>query len=344
MNVFDYLKWRGDIPFDELNEIDVLIFNRLSYFSLEKIMTPTESLTIEEAYQRGIQLSYNKNDQLLFEQISKNNRYKNMVISKVLNIYDKAKEEQFLALCIDVSKSCLYVSFRGTNGTLIGWKEDFNMAFMNPIPAQEDALKYVNDLKTFKKIYLGGHSKGGNLAIYAGINANKNIKYKIKKIFNYDGPGFMNLSNKYYIMKDKIITYIPGDSVIGRLMNTDNETIVIKSNAKGIIQHDLYSWQLERKTFIRDTLSKNSDTIKKIMAEWADKMAQNERKTFVNDIYEMIKSTGVERIKDLKISDLKKMVLSYKKMDDESKKVLFTIMGYLVSSTKDNINKKRKLN
>ena len=147
----------------------------------------------------------------------------------------------------------MYISFMGTDMTIYGWKEDFNMAFMENVPCQILGKKYLEDIsKKYhnKKIRIGGHSKGGNVAVYSAITSSEKVKKRIVKVYNYDGPGFnKNIIDKYETddILEKIETYIPQDSIIGRLLNHKEKKTIIQSIEKGILQHDIYSWQVLKK-------------------------------------------------------------------------------------------------
>lgn len=339
-NIFVYLKWRDDLEFNKLNEIDVLVFNKLSYLPLENIINKDEKMSISELYKKSVKtnnvLYSQKEDREFFRIISKSVRYRDILVGNVVSKLDFDNEEQFMAITIYLPNDTIFVAFRGTTEEIIAWKEDFNMSY-KVVPAQIDALDYVNNLSLNKKIYLGGHSKGGNLAMYAGVNANMEIKDKIVKIYNFDGPGFTDLSDNYLEMKDKIINYIPSDSVVGRLFKTEAITVVVKSSFYGIKQHNLYSWQIEKDSFVLSSLSKESNKIKIIIDEFISKIGPDERKKFIENIYDIITSSGVLKISDLDITDFKDFILSYKNIDIDSKKLLFTIIKYLFDSAKDNI-------
>lgn len=339
-NVFDYLKWRDDLKLIKLNEIDVLIFNKLSYFPLENIIHDNESITISDIYKRSLNYkNFYKNkskDHEFLKTISKSIRYKDLIINNTISKLDIEKEEQFMAITILLSSDTIFVSFRGTTEEIVAWKENFNMSYKT-VPAQIDALNYVNNLPLDKKIYLGGHSKGGNLAMYAAIYAKDEIKNKIVKVYNFDGPGFIKLDENYQKMKDKMINYIPSDSIVGRLLNYDHTTVVIKSSSSGIMQHNLYSWQIEKDNFVLSNISNESNTIKNIIDEFLTKVDIPQRKQLIDSIYMIITSSGATKINDFNITVLKDFIFSYKNINDENKKLLMTIIKYLYNSTKDNI-------
>ena len=340
-NVFDYLKWRDDIKFDKLNEIDTLIFEHVSYFPLEFLMDKKEKITLKELYERSINkddLVYYQEDKKLIKVLAESERYKDIKIGNVCYKQDEQKEEQFLGVTIYLPNGNLFISFRGTTLEMYSWKEDFNMCYMIT-PCQLDALDYLNKVNPLKKLYVAGHSKGGNLAVYASIYAKKRIRKNIIRVLNYEGPGLMELDDNYYAMQDKIINYIPCNSIIGRILYSDAKTVVVKSNYRGIMQHDVYSWEVLKTRFVRGELTRESNAIKGMFDGFLKKYDLEKRKKFVEQIFNLIYSTGAKTTNDLNYKVIFKTITGYKKIDEESKKFLIEIMKYFAVSAKDNVKK-----
>ena len=199
-NIFDYIKWRGDLSLEqsEFNEIDNLILSRFSYFPFDKIIEENEIVTIKELSERFKQI--NKNDmQILWEDdinlfplMGQSKRFGEMLATKYINKIDTEQEKQFSAITILMPDNTIYVAYRGTDNTIVGWKEDFNMSFKSHVASQIDSVKYLEEIAQIysNKLRIGGHSKGGNLAVYASTFANKKIKDRIINVYNNDGPGF----------------------------------------------------------------------------------------------------------------------------------------------------------
>lgn len=334
-NVFDYLKWRGDLTLDKPNEIDALIFARLSYLPLENIILNNEKITISELYKRSLNIKnipyLRKEDRQLFEVLAASSRYKGLYISNVVNKYDIDRVEQFLALTIHLPNNSVFTSFRGTTTEIFALKESIDMSY-KIVKSQIDALNYVNSFSSYDKIYLGGHSKGGNLAVYALTNTTEDIASKIIKVYNFDGPGFLELDDNYHKIKNKVTTYLPTDSIIGRLLISDCKTIIVKCSSNSIHQHNIYNWQIEKDKFIPSRLSKESNIINEIINEFLSRVSLPERSKIINSLYQIIASSGVTKLSDLNINDLKRIILSYQNMDDKTKKLLFTIIKYLFDS------------
>ena len=263
-NIIDYVKWRGDLTLkeSEFNEIDSLVLNRFSYFPLDNLIKENEKITIKELSEKFQKTDKAKlkilweEDEDLFIEIGKSKRFGDMQALEYTNKIEPETEEQFSATTIILPDNTIYVSYRGTDNTVIGWKEDLNMSFKSHIASQKDAKEYLENIaKKYptKKIRTGGHSKGGNLAVYASIFANNKIQKRIINVYNNDGPGFnedITNTEEYKNMINKVTTYIPQDSVFGMLLNHEEKYKIVQSTAKGLMQHDVYSWQVLGKNFI----------------------------------------------------------------------------------------------
>jgi len=355
-NIIDYLNWRGDLNFnqDPINEVDSIIFARFSYLpfkdiNLEKIDN------IENIANKMKDLSLDKfiwkDDKEFVIKLGKTNRYKDLIVSNYEEILDIEAEKQFAAITIWLPKKYKYISFRGTDTTLVGWKEDFNMSFMQDIPSQKEAVKYLNKIgKRYReKLIIGGHSKGGNLAIYSAMFCDDRIKKKIIKITNADGPGFdksIILSENYKKIVDRIDTYIPQSSVIGRLLEHEDEYQVIQSAQKGIMQHDIFSWQVNGINLVRvHNLTKDSQILNRAVRNWLQSTTPERRKNFINIIYEVISASEVEDVNDFGVDTIKKItkvVKSYKNIEKEDKKEIEEMIKLLFESTIKSIKENKE--
>ena len=233
-----------------------------------------------------------------------------------------------------------YIVFRGTDDTLVGWKESFNMSFMYPIPAQKEALEYVKRVCEGYDgdIYIGGHSKGGNLAVFSAVEAPESIKRHIKAVYNNDGPGFTREfieSQKYLEIKDRLQTFVPESSVVGMLLEHEESYVVVKSTQSGIFQHNGLSWEVMGGEFIHlDTVAKESKRIDVDLKRWLSTMSNEERKTVLDTIYEILISTDAKTLSDL-TSDKLKLVKAWGSLDDESKALIKRCVKALISVRKD---------
>ena len=311
-NINDYLLWRGDIPITEefpFNEVDNIILARFSYLIFDQIEMK-EKETIEDISKKmknfdNEKFNYN-GDKELITNLGQSRRFKNMIVTDYVKNNDFKIEQQFSAITIHLSEEEMYLSFEGTDGTILGWKEDFNMAFMENVPAQITGKEYAEKISQKypnKKMYLGGHSKGGNVAVYSAAFSPLDLQNRIIKVVNYDGPGFPKkvieqLQNKEIL--DKIFTFIPQDSIIGRIMEHEEGYEVIESTEKGIYQHDIYSWKILRDKMVKlKNVTKSSETMSETMRVWLKDTTPEQRKIFFDSIFEIFYSTSANTFSEI---------------------------------------------
>lgn len=343
-----------EFPF---NNVDSLIFSILSYYDFDDIPTlfscgkkQIKDINLLKVKDYVKYLGDKRKYINLLNNVVNNPRYNNLYLD---NYYEKEsveEEYQFKALTIE-SNNFMYISFMGTKASLISWKEDFNMSYIYPIPSQKLALKYLNRvmLETTKNIYVGGHSKGGNLAIYASSKTMFLNQLRIKKIFSHDGPGFnkefLN-SKKYKIIKKKIDKTIPYTSIVGTLFYSDENYKVIKASGIGPAQHTPVNWLVDKDKFayLNDT-SKTSKYFDKAVSTWLDSLSIDERINFINTIYKALSDNNFDAInitekKYFKIfSSLRKGIKNLNKEDKDMVISIFKRLAYfekLNKSKKDN--------
>lgn len=354
-NVCEYVKWRGDLTLKQskFNEIDALILTRLSYFPFDQLIQPNEEATVEELSKRFEKADKStmkilwEDDNELFPLMGKSERFGKMSVTQYVNKINAEQEKQFSATTVILPDNTIFVTYRGTDATIVGWKEDFNMCFKSHIASQKDAVEYLNMVsKKYKRlIRIGGHSKGGNLAVYAAMFTNSKVKKRIINIYNNDGPGFDDeiiKTKEYKEILPKVHTYIPQSSVIGRLLNHEEKYTVVQSIQKGIMQHDLYSWQLEGKEFIcLEKVTNGSEIFDKTLKEWLINITPEQRGIVIDTAFDILNTTEVEYFSELKKNwflNIRLMLGRYKNLDDESKKVISEIVQKLVSTVKDIIS------
>ena len=319
-NVSDYLKWRGDLSFeqDPFNDVDNLVLSQLAYVNLKNIVpeagtgqtiilgTASElffSLNSEEKLRND--KTFTREVPYLLRDAAATRRFSEVVLSNYVDEIDEHEEKQFAAFQCGMPDGTTYIAFRGTDDTIVGWKEDFNMSFMSPVPSQLHAVKYINSTVSSKagKLRLGGHSKGGNLAIYAAVKADKQLQRRIIEVYNNDGPGFdrnMIESEEYQQMLPRIKTIVPYHSVVGMLLEHEEEYMVVKSNQTGIMQHDGNSWQVCGNHFLTNRkLSKESAVLKDAMSEWINSLDTEERARFVEALFAVVTASGAKTLSDI---------------------------------------------
>ena len=354
-NVCEYVKWRGDLTLKQskFNEIDALILTRLSYFPFDQLIQPNEEATVEELSKRFEKADKStmkilwEDDNELFPLMGKSERFGKMSVTQYVNKINAEQEKQFSATTVILPDNTIFVTYRGTDATIVGWKEDFNMCFKSHIASQKDAVEYLNMVsKKYKRlIRIGGHSKGGNLAVYAAMFTNSKVKKRIINIYNNDGPGFDDeiiKTKEYKEILPKVHTYIPQSSVIGRLLNHEEKYTAVQSIQKGIMQHDLYSWQLEGKEFIcLEKVTNGSEIFDKTLKEWLINITPEQRGIVIDTAFDILNTTEVEYFSELKKNwflNIRLMLGRYKNLDDESKKVISEIVQKLVSTVKNIIS------
>lgn len=355
-NIFDYMLWR-DIPLTqtEFNEIDNLILARLSYFPLDGLINYNEKITIKQSYERYQQAEtigriLQKEDIDLYPVLANSKRFGNLYISDFINKIDPEKEKQFSAITIHMPDNSIYVAYRGTDNTIVGWKEDLNMCFSDIVPSQIDAANYLNNMaeKYSSAIRVGGHSKGGNLAIYAAAFCTKEVQDRIINVYNNDGPGFSEKivkKQEYTNILNKIHTYMPQTSIIGRLLNHKEDITILKSTQTGIMQHDLYSWQVLGDKFVRAEFTNSSEFIDQTISNWLKEVEPTQREMFIDTLFEILNTTQAEtlsQISDKLFTNAKIMVKSYQKLDSESKKMINATLNVLLKVGRENIKENAK--
>lgn len=342
-NIFDYLNWRGDLSFkaSPFNNVDALIFNCLSYCDLDGCVPgPGEGETT--VYEAGLEFlkkypleeiekdkSFTKFAPQILSKIYNCPRFKNCYLSNYVSKTDADSALQFAALQIETSDDCSYIAFRGTDDTVVGWKEDFYLAMMT-VSSEEEAVKYLNEIQfgRFNNIRLGGHSKGGHLSIYAADFCDPKIQNRIIEIYDHDGPGFHEdfvRSDRFKKIESKIIRTIPEDSIIGRLLENDAKPIIVESSEKAIMQHDPSSWQVMGDHFVEiEKNSSLSDLFDETLTSWINNLDMDKRKTFVDELFSIFEASGEEhftQIPNCGIKSMGKMIEALNNQSNESSEI-----------------------
>ena len=313
-NIVDYFLKNQNVSFSALpfNELDAAIFSRLSYINFDNFVSPYKYSKKKLTAIAYILLKNEEKKTFKFDEdkeiiklIAKSKRYSDIYIKGYIKDTDQNITKQFSATTFiylgkDISRFIL-VSFRGTDGSYIGWKEDFEMSYKESIPAQIDAVNYLRKAFRFsriKNLYVVGHSKGGNLAIYASSYLRKNIQNNIKGIYCFDSPGFNETflnSDNYKAIKDKILHFAPTASIIGRLLNSDYSSIICESSKVLLHQHNIYNWKIEDSHFLRKTnFDFISDKFNFYLKDALTKLSYEQKEKFVNEVFDVIKDLSVD--------------------------------------------------
>ena len=308
-NIIDYLKWRGDIPFsvDPFNEVDALVLCQLEYIRLDGVVSSefNDTIKISDAYRRFDSslipekeriISFDQDNDLFFE-MAYSRRFGNIRLCGYRNIVSPEDDMQFSAVTCLHEDGSIFVAFRGTDGTIVGWKEDMMLSYVQQTGSQTEALKYINNFKGLNSpLSFGGHSKGGNLAAYSLMMCDESIRKNVRSIYSFDAPGFRDeviQSAEYKAVLPLIKSYIPDGSVIGRLLGNEAEHKIVRNSVTGIMQHLSYNWEVERNVFVpADKTSKSGNVINKTITGWLDDFNDEERENFVNTVFDVLETSS----------------------------------------------------
>ena len=328
INILEYAqKELSKFEENEFCEVDSLVLSQLSYMFFDTIVgginEKSRPIKIKDTYMlehmpdmlNTVRLP-EENKKLLCA-LSGNPRFRDIKMNWYVNEVDSRTEKQFSAVCFILDRKTAYVAFRGTDASFVGWKEDFNMAFMERVPAQEQAAEYLNYVskKLPRSLIVGGHSKGGNLAVYAATECRASVQKRIKAVYCHDGPGFKAgflEKSRYKSISDRVFKTVPQSSIIGMLLDNQQDYTVIKSNRTGIMQHDPYSWQIENGGFIElEDVNKRAKLIDKTLSNWLDSLSQKERERFVEVFFRAVKPDDAATVFDfenIKFKDIKSVI------------------------------------
>jgi hypothetical protein len=359
-NIYDYLYWRGDLSFTKVepNEVDMSIFAILSYLDfiedlkLEengKILTIAELVKLMEDEKllipRDGTPSFKVECLELFPLIALKNRYKNVKVFGYSFNFEKDNALQFAAISFLLPNGDIVISYRGTDASLVGWKEDFMMSFKKSVGAQEYGREYLERLASLYKgnLTLVGHSKGGNIALYSALMASKETQERICKVYSFDGPGFNQKTLediKKCSIKDRMVTLVPQGSVIGILMQHEEPIEIVYSNKKnGITQHMPFSWQVNVDKFSRiDRRDTSSLMFDKSIRVWLEKLNEEDMEKFIDSVFESTEAIGLEHFYDLKLKPIKtiyNLLSAFVSNNTNTRKLIERTIGALLSAMKE---------
>lgn len=360
--IFDYLDQVAydsiyDTPF---NELDMLMLTELTYLPFDQIvseqMSPDCTCRLFEAAEKvpqDLSMLVTKNRLKLLEKAASSTRFKNIKLMGYVNDIDSDVQKQFAAMIFKIKPDSYVLTFRGTDDSIIGWKEDFHMTYMDQVPAQKTAVNYLRKAMDALpgQFILTGHSKGGNLASYAASQIEPEYQERIQSIYSYDAPGLNHsviTSQGYQTISDKIKRYIPQGSIVGMMLETPKQAQIVKSTAiGGLAQHDTFSWQISDQTFVLlDNLNPDSLQVDKTLKNWVDSVSDEELKDFFDLFFGLILDAGISSINDLtKLENFKKILAVFENanaLTDQEREMLTRLAKLLVDmryqSWKDDMN------
>ena len=332
-NIMDYISWRGDLSFEQsqFNEVDNLILACFSYVNLDEIsaVTKQKGIGLKKLTKEFMKLhtmkeleadkSFIRLAPFMMMEMAKSVRFGKCVVRNYVNDIVTEAEQQFAAMEIVLEDGTSYVSFRGTDDTIIGWKEDFNLS-TGVVPAQKRAIEYLQKISehTDGMLRVGGHSKGGNLAIYGSVMC-KSAHEKILEIYSNDGPGFSREFQELPETKEmmpKIIRIIPEYSIIGTILEHEKEPVIVASSSKGLLQHDGFSWEVQGPALVRrDSLNKTALRFIEILHKWIDGMDMEQKRLLIEDLFATLQASGYENLSEVQSGGLKSLAAMVKRVE-----------------------------
>lgn len=323
-NAIDYIDWRGDLSFDvsPFNEVDNLLLCRLTSLDFTGIVPVDGEMPLAEAARLYFE-RYGDEDRRLgvllapgsvtmVKRMLQSARFSRLVLADYENRVDERRELQFCAVTVLVPDSTAFVAFRGTDDTLVAWKEDFYMGSMRTVPAQEEAAAYLCRAawRYEQPLRVGGHSKGGNLSVYAAMSAPEEVQARLLDVYNNDGPGFRDSvggTEGYRRIKERIHTILPQYSLVGVLLKTDDDFEIVESCETGISAHNGFTWQVKGRRFVRCAdFPFRTRVFSEAMRGWTEDLSYDERRELTNLFFGALESTGARTLTDLTAQKLRK--------------------------------------
>lgn len=337
----NYIKYFKDVTFEEspFNDIDNVLLACIAYLDFDNLLK--DSLTLNDLgkkYFNKIDYKEIKKEPLIvrrtndvFEVVFNSRRYKDLIVSNYVKVVDK--EKQFCAMKYKSDKFT-YVAYEGTDDSVIGWKEDFEMIYKFPVSSQQMAIDYLNKNIRFddRKVYVGGHSKGGNLAMVAGMLARPSIKKRIINVFNNDGPGLRARevnSVAYKKMMPKLKIFVPEEDVVGIILRENKELTVVKSSGKGVFQHNPFNWHCYGPIFIKSELAQNNSDLQDRILRWLNTHNDEKRKEMVDTVFNVLDKSDITYFSDIRQFKMNKILRLLKlssKLDKDSRDLVISVL------------------
>jgi len=355
-NIIDYLDWRGDLSFSvsPFCEVDNLIFSMLAFVDFSGIVpdSPLDGpVRLSRCGERfftlypdgidyGVIIPQVNND--LFRKAAASVRFGEVYVTGYRNEVDEEAGKQFAAVTFILPDNSLFIAFRGTDDTLVGWREDFQLSFTSPVPSQKSAVQYVTEMSRLYrgKIRIGGHSKGGNLAVFSAAFSSSSVKTRILTAYSNDGPGFTEeiaAQEGYISMEDRIVSLVPQSSIVGMLLSTNGNYRVVRSTSPMLLQHDPYSWQVMGPRFeTMAGLSEEGKRNSRRFREWMRNMDQDDRRIFTDTLFHVLEATGARTLRDLTEDTFKSisaMIRTVRELKPEQRSEMLRFIRLLFQSS-----------
>lgn len=343
--IIDYLKEYANVSLKDepMNDVDSLVLCQFAYLKFDGLVPlvteNSRSVSLQQIYEHPdyeklySDERYEKDNRALFEAMRKCVRFRSMKLNCYINIIRTQSdfETQFSAVTFLLEDGSMYVAYRGTDETIVGWKEDFNMAFLSPVPGQEYAVKYLHMVtrRLPRHFYIGGHSKGGNLAVYAAMRCVPQVQDRIIKIYSMDGPGFRpEVLEKldFGRIEERTCKILPHSSLVGMLFEKDIRYQVVESRTFGLAQHNPFTWLVKEGHFV--TVSDIYETrrfMDDTLNEWILSLDEQSLRTFVDTLFLVLSASEADNLIDF-TADLKRSMSgilgAMKGLDEGTQKAL----------------------
>lgn len=353
-SILTYLEKLGQRTMEEMpfNDVDALILCVLAYLKFDGLVPDVNEegppVKLEELA-AGFKMDFLFTDERfgrmgreLFLRVINSRRFRGIRADAYVNLIEKDWETQFAAVTFSLEEGHVFLAFRGTDENVVGWKEDFNMAVQYPVPAQHCALKYLGIVadRVSGPFYLGGHSKGGNLAVYAAMLASPQIQDRIIKTYNMDGPGFrpeVMEQNAYDRIGDRMVKILPHSSIIGMLFEQDSHHVVVESTGLGLWQHDPYSWMVEGDHFLEaGKIGEGRRFLNQILREWIFSLSKEEIKSFTDTLFGILEGAKTQNLIEFKYQKAERilgMIEAMEEVDPQTSKMMTELLGRLCEIT-----------
>lgn len=365
----DYISWRGDLTFEQsaLNEVDCAMFSYMVYVDFTGIV-PKEgenaSISLKEASEKFWEMhtereildkpTLTKMSAFVLREMASSRRFANLQLFSYVDETSEEEQKQFAAMQIELNEKQVYLVYRGTDETIVGWREDFNMVYLPEIPSEKRAAEYLKDVfenpsNSTKRYYIGGHSKGGHLAMYAAVQNARQYDSRMITVFNFDGPGLsdtMVKSEAYQKICPRIISYLPEQSFFGLMLCHKERIYGIRSSKNALLQHDPLSWQLLGTSFLKCSITSQALGLNEALKAWLFHLTLEERYLVIDCIFDSLAEADIRTIGDL--ADLNpariyELVQGLKRMNPEEKSLIGKCFKSLVRELKQKGHDSQKL-
>lgn len=353
-NIISYVKEWGKYSLLEkpFNEVDSLVLCQLVYLhygqfvpGLDQKSGPVSIQSIYENPDRDRILDdywYRENNKELFAAVTASKRFGGLKMNYYVDIINEQEQTQFSAMTYMLEDGFVYIAYRGTDATIVGWKEDLNLAFSKPLPSQYLAVEYMERVAGLVEgsFYTGGHSKGGNLAVYAAMNCKPEIRERLLKIYNNDGPGFrpeIREQGKYQEITDRMVKFIPRSSLVGTILEDQDDYTLVESRGVGMLQHNSYSWKIDEDHFIRAKNMAGGKMMRDAaLNEWILSLTEEETHAFVDTLYDVVSASEASNVFEFGAdwkNCLQNVFEAAKGIDDTTRKMISGIIKTLFEIT-----------